>query len=246
VTQHLAEAAKNGKAVYLLVGLNQITSAEALAAIHGLPNCWIRYFTHRFHAKVYLFDYQALIGSSNLTDGGLQTNREATIVVDDPSALAELRIIFDELWDSAMVLTPEILKRFTQARRLIPRTPELDPRIESAVDRCEPKNSKVGSLKKNTRSIFLEQLRREVYEQYRPAFDEVTRVLRVNGIGQKGQAVADIANEANRFLTWVRTKYASRESWNGTPIRSEQERYSTIIELSNEWMQAGEDWPGYV
>jgi hypothetical protein len=53
-TQELVEAAKQGKFVYLLVGLNSTTSPEALAAVHALPSCAVRYFTHRFHAKIYL------------------------------------------------------------------------------------------------------------------------------------------------------------------------------------------------
>jgi hypothetical protein len=61
----LVEAAKSGKTVYLLVGLNSTTTPEALAAMHELPNCAVRYFTHRIHAKVYLLDQEALVGSSN-------------------------------------------------------------------------------------------------------------------------------------------------------------------------------------
>jgi phosphatidylserine/phosphatidylglycerophosphate/cardiolipin synthase-like enzyme len=33
--------------------------------------------------KIYLSDAAAMVGSSNLTDGGLQSNREATILLDD-------------------------------------------------------------------------------------------------------------------------------------------------------------------
>jgi phosphatidylserine/phosphatidylglycerophosphate/cardiolipin synthase-like enzyme len=59
-----------------------------------------------------------MVGSSNLTDGGLQFNREATILLDDseePEAIVELRGVFAELWDYAPVLTDEALKRFTEA-----------------------------------------------------------------------------------------------------------------------------------
>ena len=38
-----------------------------------------RYLAHRFHAKVFIFGDTALIGSSNLTDGGLLQNRKAVI-----------------------------------------------------------------------------------------------------------------------------------------------------------------------
>jgi phosphatidylserine/phosphatidylglycerophosphate/cardiolipin synthase-like enzyme len=132
------QAAKKGKTVYLLVGLNSTTTPEALAALNELPNCAVRYFTHRFHAKVYLFDQEALVGSSNLTDGGLQSNREATMHIDDTDELDELRALYSELWDSAHVLTTETLSKFTLVPKLMPKVPHLDPRIENAVGRVEP------------------------------------------------------------------------------------------------------------
>src|SRR4051794_17203543 len=78
-TDELIRAARQGKSVELLVGLNASTSPEALTAASGIPNFAIRYLTQRFHAKIYIFDEAALVGSSNLTDGGLVSNREATI-----------------------------------------------------------------------------------------------------------------------------------------------------------------------
>jgi phosphatidylserine/phosphatidylglycerophosphate/cardiolipin synthase-like enzyme len=68
----------------------------------------VRYFTRRFHAKIYVFDEAALVGSSNLTDGGLKADREATMCLDQPDdldAIEEIRALFVELWESAHVLT---------------------------------------------------------------------------------------------------------------------------------------------
>jgi len=39
--------------------------------------------------------------------GGLQNNREATVVIDDIDEVDELKAIFSELWESAQTLTPE-------------------------------------------------------------------------------------------------------------------------------------------
>jgi hypothetical protein len=47
-TDELVQAAKVGKSVDLLVGLNASTSPQALAAVHGLPNMAVRYLTRRF------------------------------------------------------------------------------------------------------------------------------------------------------------------------------------------------------
>ncbi|WP_353070510.1 phospholipase D family protein (plasmid) [Tunturibacter empetritectus] len=241
-TQELVQAAKKGKTVYLLVGLNSTTTPEALASLHELPNCAVRYFTHRFHAKVYLFDQEALVGSSNLTDGGLQSNREATMYIDDTDELDELRALYSELWDSAHVLTTETLSKFTLVRKLMPKVPHLDPRIENAVGRAEPINSNVNSLKKTTQSIFLEQLRREVYEQYRPSFTEVTRLLEANQFRRKELEDVGTANETNRFLNWVRLTYApGLDSWEQAPLRSEEERRTKILQLGKEWTETDQD-----
>src|SRR5436190_1894010 len=62
----ILQAAKNGKSIRLLVGLNPATSPEALRSVHGIPGLAVRYLTGRFHAKIYIFDDAALLGSSNL------------------------------------------------------------------------------------------------------------------------------------------------------------------------------------
>ena len=218
MTDDLVVAAKSGKSVCLLVGLNPSTSPEALSAVHGRANCTVRYFTRRFHAKFYLFDDEALVGSSNLTQNGLQFNREAMICVDQAEELDELRALFKELWDSAETLTDEKLKDFTAAYGRIKRPgPDLDTlKIEDAVGRSEPPNITVGSEKKSTKGMFLEQLRRQVYE-YRGAFREVTNILQENSLHHADLSGVGDANETNRFLSWVRRTQAPGEEWQTTP-----------------------------
>ena len=83
----IIEAAGDGKNVQLLIGLNPATHPDAVAAVMGLPNISVRYLTHRFHAKIFIFHNAALIGSANLTDGGFAANREAVICLDQPEDL---------------------------------------------------------------------------------------------------------------------------------------------------------------
>jgi hypothetical protein len=54
--------------------------------------------------------------------------------------------------------------------------------IEAAVGRAEPVNINVSSRAKTRERIFSEGLRRMVYEQYRPAFLEVSRLLETEGL----------------------------------------------------------------
>src|SRR5262249_23936643 len=114
-TDELARAANPGTSVDLLVGLHASTNLSALSEGNARPKLAIRYLTRRFHAKIYIADDAALLGSSNLTSGGLMSNREAMILLDqdeDSDAIDELRILIADLWNSAEVLTPDKLKTF--------------------------------------------------------------------------------------------------------------------------------------
>jgi len=209
--------------------------------VHGLQNIAVRYLTRRFHAKIFIFDSCALVGSSNLTDGGLLSNREATVALDqaeDLDTIDELRALFLELWEAAQVLTTEKLKDFVSAHRSIPRSgPDPDQIIENAVGKAEPVNINVASKTKSSERIFLEGLRRQVYEQYRPAFDEVTQLLLANKFRRPELADVGVANETNRFLNWVRLNYViGDEIWQAAPLRSQDDRRAKIVQLGQEWV----------
>jgi len=237
---HVRGAAKGGKSVQLIVGLNAATSPQALSQVVGIPDLAVRYLTYRFHAKIYIFDETALVGSSNLTDGGLVSNREAMICLDqneDADTVEELKALYLELWNSAQVLTDEKLEAFRQAyletRQIAPNP---DSIIEKAVGRAQPANINVDSTKESPERIFLEQLRRQVYEQYRPAFLEVKRILVTNDFRRSDLAEIGTDNETNRFLNWVRRTYViGDEAWQTAPFRSEADRGKEISRLGNEW-----------
>jgi hypothetical protein len=235
LTNDLATAANQGKTINLLVGLNISTDPTALRAVFGIPNLSIRYYTHRFHAKVYLFDTCALIGSSNLTDGGMQSNREATIQVDSLDQLEEIRALCQELWTGAPVLTPEILKLFEKSAGAFKQYFDPNIKVEDAVGRAEPPNISVGSGKKSSEYIFLEGLRRRVYEQFKPAFNEVSETLSENGLHRPEWKNTDRGSETNRFLNWVRLTYGAGDDWQRSPIRSQEDRHQEMVKLGHEW-----------
>ncbi len=236
-TDELIRAAKSGKRVDLLVGLNAATSPEALSAVHQEPNIRVRYYTHRrFHAKIYLFDSAAMVGSSNLTDGGLQSNREATILLDDSEdsdTIVELRAVFKDLWDFASVMTEQTLRAFAEARKKF-NPADVDELIAGLVGKAEPPNISVESRKRTTERIFLEVLRQQVSE-YRNAFNEVTSVLEENEVHRPELHSIGPANQANRFLSWVRRTYAPGDVWESVPPRSQESRRAEILRLGREW-----------
>lgn len=234
----LVNAARRGCRVDLLVGLNIATSPQALYTVQKEPNVRVRYYTHRrFHAKIYLLGNVALVGSSNLTDGGLHANREATIIVDDsedPDAFEELRAVFAELWEYAPVLTDDVLKRFAEEHKKH-KPSAVDDLIGNAVGNAEPPNINVASQKRSSDRIFLESLRREVAE-YRNAFTEISNILNENRLYREELEGIGNANQTNRFLSWVRLKRAPKDAWETAPIRSQGDRRDEIIRLAREWV----------
>lgn len=243
---HVRDAAKGATSIQLIVGLNAATSPQALSQIVGIPNLTVRYLTRRFHAKIFIFDDTALLGSSNLTDGGLVSNREATICLDQPEdagTVEELQALFLELWNAAHVLTDEKLETFTKTHRQTRQSgPDPDTLIENAVGRAEPANINVDSTKHSPERLFLEQLRRQVYEQYRPAFLEVRDILVSNDFRRSDLAEIGADNETNRFLNWVRLTYViGDEAWQTAPLRSVEDRASLITTLGAEWKTADDN-----
>ena len=239
----ILRAAAQGKHVHLLVGLNSATIPRALEEVHGVPGIDVRYLTWRFHAKIYIFGDAALLGSSNLTDGGLLSNREAVICFDQPEDTADvddILALFFELWESSRVLTTEVLRSFTAAREKHRRIgPDPDLAIEGAIGRVEPPNIAVASRKKSTKRIFEEELRRQVHEQYGPAFAEVSGILEREGLRRTDLARLALPFETNRFLNYVRlTHVIGDEAWQSAPHRSNEERRTEITRYGREWAKA--------
>ena len=239
----LLKAAREGKTVQLLIGLNEATSPQALRKLFEVPGIAIRYLTSRFHAKIYIFDQAALLGSSNLTDGGLRANREAVIRLernDDADAVDDIRALFIELWDAGQVLTREKLDTFEKTyNELKRRTPDPEKEIEAALGQAQPHNINVKSHEKSSERVFLETLWQEVYEQYRPAFSEVTTILDEHGYRRPDLANVSIENETNRFLNYVRlTHVIGDEAWQAAPLRSTEDRRKEIMHYALEWVDA--------
>ena len=110
--------------VYLVVRLGPATSPRELRKVLEIPNAQVRYFTSSlFHTKLYLIGTRvALVGSANLTDAGMQSNREATITVGgSTSDFEELSALYEHYWDEAHVLDADRLDRFGAICREHPR-----------------------------------------------------------------------------------------------------------------------------
>lgn len=72
-----------------------------------------------FHPKVYLFEFidgntKAVVGSANLTSGGLKNNIELNVLVDDQEACETIKTWFDGLYNGSFPLDDENIKRYEQ------------------------------------------------------------------------------------------------------------------------------------
>ena len=119
----LLDAANNGKKVRLLIELNVITCPKALDKIVGVDNIEIRYLMKKkFHAKIYISNKFALLGSANLTCNGLTGNREAVIKLcreGDSDAFRDLYKLFNDLWISGTKFDKEQLVKFDNEHKKI-------------------------------------------------------------------------------------------------------------------------------
>ena len=143
LTQHIIQAKSQGADIRVVIGIDhKSTSVEALREINSLgvnakivdnirPN-------HTFHPKIYLFEAtgikaELLVGSSNLTEGGLFSNYEASTrtTFELPSDEADYNAIKQSLerylnpaGKTVQILTNELIQTL-RARKDIPTEKEM-------------------------------------------------------------------------------------------------------------------------
>lgn len=244
-SDEIIKAARRGATVQLLVGLNSATHPNELAKVHAEPNCTVHYFTDGFHSKVFIGDdNQAMVGSANLTQGGLVQNREATITLDQPhdeARIASLLLHFAELWNDAAILTPAELSKFRVIWESAKKLPSADALFDKGLVPVEPTNVLVGSEKKSPQRLFLAEMQKLIYSQYMPAFREVALFLESGGYRRPELASLDISAEANRFLNWCRlTLIPNDETWKEAPTLDPAARLAKLEPIAKAWAETME------
>ena len=247
----ILDAMKHNSKVRLLIGLNTATHPNAVEAVFSRPQSTIRFYTGRFHAKLYVFDKGALVGSANLTDGGFQSNREIVAWFtepDDSDEIDEAKTIFETLWEGARALSAGTLDEFKRAWTTNRQTgSDPDAAIAAAVGPIEPPNVSTASHRAVAAQITRERLRRQIEEEYRPAFSEVGTVLAEEGLERLDVAAIDPPFRINRFLNWLRLTHVLGDTWKSSPIRTPTERRAEIVRFGRKWFTAadGRVYAGY-
>jgi hypothetical protein len=225
------------------VRLCQITTPEALREAHRDELVKVRYFTgQRFHAKLYIADDAALVGSANLTQSGLKSNREISVVVprDEKSCFGDLQESFAGLWESADVLTDSILETFTAAFNS-PGKPKIEESIDDHLTKdipdCDPANVDAGSRIVSKERLFLQNFRRRYDEIMVPAIREIEGVFESLGIRHPTFVNATLDIEISRFLGWLRLTHAPKDMWESTELLSKESRATRIEHYIRLWVE---------
>jgi hypothetical protein len=235
-----------GCEVRLLVRLCSITTPAALADALADPLVTVRYFTSpAFHAKLYIVDDCAMVGSANLTDAGLKTNREISVVLhrERDAAFEELPGLFNWFWDYADVLNQEVLQSYREAFRRIGKPKEegdFERELGRHVPLVDPPTAKVGSDVVSSRRSFLQSLRRKYDELIIPALVEVRAAFDADGRRRPEYAGGDPGIEINRMLGWARLTHAPGDEWKRTPVADSSGRASRIGATLDAWHAASE------
>lgn len=140
LTPHIRRAKENGLNVKIILGIDQkCTSKEALEEVLSWEVDSYIYYTlsaNIFHPKVYLFEnddfYTLIVGSSNLTEGGLVRNVECSLLMQDLQGTS-VHNAFYSYWKDMLDLTEENLHPITQEF--------IDSLVEEGVIPCDGERS---------------------------------------------------------------------------------------------------------
>ena len=231
---------KGSDRISLLVRLCEATSPYALAKAKACEGVEIRFFTSSaFHAKFYILDHTALVGSANLTDAGLRSNRELSLTIPaENEQFDDIVMLFDELWSAASVLTDESLERFRIWR--LQNKPQSLPDIDG-IDPCGPITIDVNTQRENRTRTYLENFRSLYVETLIPAHKTIQKIYKETGV--RHRLFEDVSSpfdfEIDRFLFWAKSN-TTDEKLHEHPIRNDNDRHENIRQHISEWLKLDE------
>jgi len=227
----------------LIVRLGPSTSPVALRSIINRKNIEIRYFTSPlFHSKIYIFgDAVALVGSANLTQRGIQSNREICVeITSEDERFERLLSLYQSYWNQAEVLNSERLKRYDKIYKVKKENADLEKSVFDEFGEVAPTEGiQVGRKKPSKEKVFLESYRR-TYQEFRSAYQEVEAIYKSFGQRQQPEEIVPVRIEIDQFFSFIRKYYATGESYKGAPFRDGQEREEYVKSLIKDWF--GQRW----
>lgn len=232
---------ENGCTVRLIVRLGFPTDPLSLEKILKMKNVMVRFFTSRsFHPKLYIYGNDiAFLGSSNLTDGGLMSNRELNISIDSESETFEdLQKVFYEYWEEAQVLDSITLQRYKiLVENLSKEYENVEKKILNSIGEIVPPNDiKIISKKKKDKKKEYEISLMKRYQEYLVKFNELKNTYESIGKRKVPESSLPLRIEIQRFLSWIRKNKAYRDLYLTAPERYGDELLDFVKEQIQEFM----------
>lgn len=109
---------ESGTTVTLIVSLRPPTNYYALKDILHKDNLNTLYLGPEFHSKIYAFIdnknaiFSSIVGSSNLTSGGLDNNIETNVILHNVSSLKQIDKLLDDIQNLSTILQPDTLDNY--------------------------------------------------------------------------------------------------------------------------------------
>jgi len=242
----LNELLDMGLSLRLIIRLGPMTSPLALHNLINKENIHIRYFTSPyFHSKIYIFgDRVALIGSANLTQSGIQSNREICVSIDsEDERFQRLLSLYQSYWNQAEVLNSHRLEQFRKIRekcRANKETFEFEQSVLKQFGDVAPDEGiQVGRKKSSKDKVFLESYRR-TYQEFLSAYRDVEGIYKGFNRRQQSEESVPLRIEIDQFLSFIRKEYATGDTYNQQPLRHGQDRHELVRSRIEEWF--GRRW----
>ena len=231
---------KAGCFVRLIVKLGPATAPSALQRLIHQKNIHIRYFTSpAFHSKLYIFgDKASLVGSANLTQAGMNSNREICVEIPrEDEAFDNLVMLFQSYWNQAEALTPEVLQKYSTLFAAYTTNAEstLENKIKDQFGDVVPAEGiEVGKPKPLKEKVFLSDYQR-TYQEFLTAYNEIKELYLADGRRQQPEDAVPVRIEIDQFFSFIRERFTKGESYLGEPLRNSEERRAIVKIKLNEW-----------
>lgn len=234
------EVLHGGRTVRLIVVLGPATSPVHLQRLINRGNIHIRYFTSSaFHSKLYIFgDKTALVGSANLTQSGMNSNREICIEIPrEDESFDNLVLLFQSYWSQAEALDADTLQKYSKLYETYGQKKEstLEEKIKGQFGDIVPSEGiVVGKKKPSKEKVFLSDYKR-TYQEFLSAFNEVQELYIADGRRQQPENIVPLRIEVDQFFSFVRETFTKGDSYRDEPIRSVDDRKSFVKARLDNW-----------
>ena len=154
---------ESGTTVTLIVSLRPPTNYYALKDILHKYNLITLYLGPEFHSKIYAFIdqnnaiFSSIVGSSNLTSGGLDNNIETNVILHDVGSLKKIDKLLNDIQCLTTILQPDILDKYKE-------------KYDSFIKRNPPdKLTKITKHKTTAHKLKVSKKESEYYEFWKVA-----------------------------------------------------------------------------